>query len=290
MAVKRRRGNGSVAPYIFISPFIISFILFFLAPSIYSLILSLFKYRGYGAATFVGFNNYTTLLTYSRFWSSVRNTLFYYLVHLVPSFVIPFLIAVAINSKISRFKRVYKASIFVPHMVSVAASALVWRILLSTRNGVVNAVLGTQIPFLESGAIMKWSVIILYLWRGIGWFLVVFLSGLTTVGDEITDAANIDGANAFQEMVFVTIPIMKPIFMFAFVMDTITSLKMFTEPTLLLNAGASSAPVEGETIMSILTRNISGGNFGMASATGWILFIMILSAALLQLKVFSKEE
>ena len=279
-----------IAPYLFISPFLISFIAFFAFPSVYSLILSFYRYKGYGSATFVGVNNYIALLTYGQFWQTVKNTGFYYLIHLIPIMVIPFLLAIAMNSKLSILKKFTKSTIFLPQIVSVVAAALVFRIMMSTRYGMINQMLGTQIPFLEDEKLMKWSVTIMFIWRGIGWFLVVFLAGLTTIDAELSDAVAIDGANKRQEIFFITIPMMKPIFLFCFVMDTITSLKLFVEPNLLLASSSSvGAPQMGETIMNQLTLNINNGSFGMASAVGWILFLIILVVSFVQFRFFEER-
>lgn len=279
------------APYLFILPFLISFVIFFAVPSIYSFVLSFCKYKGYGAITFVGLDNYLALLDYGTFWKAIGNTLFYYVMHIVPVMVIPFLLAVVLSSKAHILLRKHvKATLFLPQITSVVATALIFRIMLSTRSGIVNNIFGTQIPFLEDPKYMKWSVVIMLVWRALGWFMVVFLAGLTTIDEALNDAAAIDGANPLEKMLFVTIPIMKPIFTFAFVMDTISSFKLYTEPTLLILGGQSGgASPNTMTILNLLTTNINGGSFGMASAVGWILFLMILLVSVVQFKLLKED-
>ncbi len=288
--MKKKFRISKLAPYLFIMPFLISFIIFFAVPSIYSLVLSLFKYKGYGGMKFVGFDNYLSLLQYGTFWKAIGNTLFIYVVHIIPVMVISFLLAVALNSGRVFLSRYVKGILFLPQITSVVATALIFRILLSTRTGVINSVLGTKIPFIEDPRFMKWSIVALVIWRSIGWFMVIFLAGLTTIDESVNDAAAIDGANAFRRMIHITIPIMKPIFMFAFVMETISSFKFYTESTLLITGGQSSnIPTASMTIMNLLTTNINGGAFGMASAVGWILFLMILVVSLIQFRIFKEE-
>ena len=288
--MKKKFRISKLAPYLFIMPFLISFIIFFAVPSLYSLILSLFKYKGYGGMKFVGFDNYLSLLQYGTFWKAIGNTLFIYVVHIIPVMVISFLLAVALNSGRVFLSRYVKGILFLPQITSVVATALIFRIVLSTRPGVINSVLGTKIPFIEDPRFMKWSIVALVIWRSIGWFMVIFLAGLTTIDESVNDAAAIDGANAFRRMIHITIPIMKPIFMFAFVMETISSFKFYTESTLLITGGQSSnIPTASMTIMNLLTTNINGGAFGMASAVGWILFLMILVVSLIQFRIFKEE-
>ncbi|TDF94828.1 carbohydrate ABC transporter permease [Paenibacillus piri] len=270
-----------LTPYLFILPFIISFFIFFVFPSLYSFVLSFYQYRGYGTASFIGLDNYIALFKYPTFWTAVYNTLFYWIVHIVPVMAISFLLAVAVNSRLTKWKAVYKPLIFLPQIMASVASALIFKIIFATRYGVINSLLGTQIFFLEDPVLMKWTVVALIIWRAVGWYFVIYLAGLTTISDEIQEAATIDGAGAGQRLWYITVPLMKPIFLFAFMMDTIGSLKIYNEPLLMFSTGMD-APTEVIPILSILTRNISGGNFGLASAVGWILFAMILLVSLLQ--------
>jgi ABC-type sugar transport system permease subunit len=296
-SISNKRAPSSLAfwdklvPYLFILPFIFSFFIFFVFPSIYSFILSFFRYKGYGSADFVGLDNYIALFIYPTFWTAVYNTVFYWIVHIVPVMTISFLLAVAVNSKLVRWKSFYKPIIFLPQITAAVASALIFKVIFATRYGVINNLLGTQIFFLEDAALMKWTVVALIMWRAIGWYFVIYMAGLTTISDEIQEAATIDGANAAQRLWYITIPLMRPIFLFAFMIDTIGSLKIYTEPLLMFSTGMD-APTDIIPILSILTRNISGGNFGLASAVGWILFVMILLVSLLQYKLLrgGKDE
>jgi ABC-type sugar transport system permease subunit len=203
--------------------------------------------------------------------------------------VISFLLAVALQSKLLRGKSFYKTMIFLPQVVAVVAGALVWRIIFSTQSGVVNYLLGTSFPFLESSTLMKWSVVVFISWRAIGWFFIIFLAGLTTINEEINEAAMIDGAKFWGKMRNITLPLMKPFFLFAFLIDSINSLKIFTEPNLMLG-NTGSIPVDGMPIINLITTNINGGNFGMASAMGWLLFIMTLVISIIQFAVFRGER
>lgn len=277
-------------PYLFILPFLVSFLVFFAGPFVYSLGLSLHRYRGYGAASFVGLANYRNLLLYPDFWLSVRNTFFYFVAHWLPVTGVSFVLAYGLWSQqfsapVTRF---YKTIIFMPRVVSVVAAALLFRVFLSTRVGVVNSFLGTRIPFLEDYVLMRWSVVSLVTWRAIGWFLVVYLAGLTTVSDDVLDSTRIDGANFLQRLVYIVLPIMKPIFLFAFIMDTITSMRLFTEPNVLMPA--LTLPPQVQPMVNVLTRNIDGGNYGMAASVGWVLFLMTMTLALILMRLFREKD
>lgn len=281
--------KDKIVPYIFISPFIFSFVIFFLFPALYSLGLSFFNYRGFGEARFVGFDNFINILQYKTFWTSVYNTLFYLFFHWIPVIIISFILALVVRTRSLILQRFLKPLIFLPHMMAIVAASLVWRVIFSTRHGVINVLLGTQIPFLDDPRLMKWSVVVLMLWKSIGWFFVVFLAGLTTISDEVREAAKIDGASNFKTTLYVIIPIMKPIFLFTFLMETINTLKIYTQPNLLIS-GWLSAPVQAKPIMSIVIDNMKTGFFGMACAAGWLLFLGILLVSLVQLKLFKNTD
>lgn len=277
--MKRRK----VLPYLFILPFMLSFVLFFAIPALYSLVLSFLSYKGYGQAKFIGINNYVALFSYSAFWKAVKNTIFYFLIHLIPVMAGAFAIALAMQTKfLGRLQKVFKPIFFLPQIVPVMATALTFRIIFSKNTGAINQMFGSSVAWLEDSAWMRWCVVVLIVWRSVGWFMVIFLAGLTTISSDIKEAAIIDGATGFQVVTRITMPLMKPIFLFAFVMDAISSFKIYTEPNILI-AGTGTLPTDAAPIMNIIANNIKSGNFGMASAAGWILFAMILVISLVEM-------
>lgn len=287
MRIRRQskiQASNNRAAFLFLSPFLVSFSVFFLFPSCYSLFLSFVKYNGYSKLRFVGLANYKNMLTYSTMWRCLGNTLLYAFSSFAAVMVVAFLLAVIVRSKsVIKFQRIYKPIIFMPQMCVAVAASLVFQVVFGGQVGVLNQVFGISVPFLNDLSLMKYPIIILIIWRHVPWYFVVFLSGLTTIGDEIEDAASIDGANALQRLLYITIPIMKPTFMLTFINYTINSMKLFTEPNLLLN---SQPPLQISPYMNLITTNIGSANFGMASALGWFLTLVILTITLVQLRLF----
>lgn len=277
----RRQGRrfgwrDQIVPYLFIAPFLVSFLVFFAVPSVASVVLSVYRYPGYGTATFVGLQNYSSLLQSPDFQRSVVNTAFYWLVPMVPLIGGAFVLAVLVRSKMARWTRAYRAFLFVPQIMAPVAAALVWRVVLSNQ-GLLNEVFGLDVNWVSDPAANRWGVVMLLLWRGIGWYFVIFLAGLTGVPDELLEAAELDGANFPQRVRLVLIPLLKPILLFAVVIDTITSIQLFTEPNILLGSGLSTAgaPPSAAPIMNQVVTNITGGQFGLAAAVGWLMFVSI---------------
>lgn len=276
-------------PYLFILPFMISFFLFFLYPATYSLILSFFQYRGYGAMKFVGWNNYASLLQYGYFWVTLKNVLFYFTASFVPLMGISFILALILMSNEIQCRRVFKATIFMPQIMAFVCVALVWRIILSTRSGLFFQCFGFQIPFLTNPSLARWSVVFTLLWQGIGWYMVVFLAGLTSISRDVLEAAQVDGANGLKRITTIVLPMMKPTFKLAFVINAISAIKLSVEPGLLLSA-SMDAPEYAATSIGLLIKYMQGGTYGMASATGWILFMVILILSMVQYKLLGEEN
>lgn len=286
----RSKRHEKMVPYLFIAPFLISFAVFFVFPAGYSLVLSFFKYKGYGKATFVGLNNYHSLLHYSAFWKAIGNTLFYFLVHLLPVMGFAFLFAVLLQSeRIGKIRNVFKPILFLPQVVPVMASVLTFRVIFSTYTGAINQVFGLTVSWLDDPNIMRWTVVAYSVWRSTGWFMIIYLTGLTTINPSLYEAAILDGATSAQRIFYITIPMMRSIFLFAFIMDAISSFKVYTEVNVLL-AGVGNAPTHAAPIMNLVTTNMKNGNFGMSSAAGWLLFLMILVISLVELLLMREKE
>ncbi|GAA3215256.1 carbohydrate ABC transporter permease [Dactylosporangium siamense] len=280
-----------LAPYGFIAPFVVSFALFFAIPSIVSIGLSFTRYSGYGPVEWVGLRNYRSLLDSPNFHQSVLNTLFYWLVPLVPMLGGAFLLAMVVRSKLTRWGRIYKPLLFIPQVMAPVAAGLVWRVILSG-NGVVNSVFGLDVNWLGDPDAMKWGVVLLLVWRGLGWYFVVFLAGLTSIPNDLLEAAEMDGTTAWQRVRHVVLPLMRPIVLFALVIDTIASLQLFTEPNLLVGGAGSTtgAPPSAAPVMNQIITNISGGQFGLAAAVGWLMFIAIAVFSVVQFRLFREER
>ncbi|MGB3305593.1 MAG: sugar ABC transporter permease [Thermomicrobiales bacterium] len=284
-----RRGFWErLAPYLLIAPFVFSFLILFVIPALYSLVLSLYRYRGYGKATYIGTANYDRMLNYHQFWSSWTNTIVYWLGSAALTIVLSFLLAVLVYSSSIFGKRFYKPAIFIPNVMAAVAAALIFQIIFSPESGVLNAVLGTHIAWDQNVWWGRLAVILLRSWHSIGWFFVIFLAGLTTINPELYDAAKVDGANAWQTMGSITIPLMRRTFLFALVIISINSMRLFAEPNLLFSNNL--APPQFQPIMNQLYQNLRGADFGAAAAVAWLIFIPIVVVSLVQFRLLRERE
>lgn len=284
-----QRTNNRVA-YLFIMPFILLHIVVTVIPVGYSFVLSFFSYKGYGTATFIGLDNYINLFNYKNMWIALYNTFFYFVMHTIPCLILGFLLGMAVRSNVvKRVQGLYKPLIFLPQMCAVVASCLVFSILFGTKTGVINEIFGTQIPFLTDNNLLKWPVTAMIIWRSLGWFFIILLTGMTSVSDELVEAATIDGANGIQRIFYIIIPVMKPIFSFLIITEAINSLKIYTEPNLVIHR-FQLAPSAAAPFTNIVINALNGGNFGNASAAGWILCIITFILTIFMLRGFKGRE
>lgn len=210
---------------------------------------------------------------------------------IVPGITLSFLLAVLIHSRYVKWKTFYKICIYLPQTLATVAASLIFIVILGTNTGVINSLFHTRIPFLENPEYTRWAVVAVITWRGIGWYLLIYLAGLSNIDTEVIESARIDGANAFGMLLKITIPLMRPIFSYTIVIGTINSLKIYTEPKVLLSTVAA-LPVSVQPVVAMLVNNVQGGVFGMASAIGWVLFVLIFTVYMILYKGlgFGKEE
>jgi ABC-type sugar transport system permease subunit len=265
----------SLQPYVFITPFLLSFAGLFLGPAAYAFYLSFTRYRGFGVARWVGLENYRVILGYDVFWTMLGNTLFYWVAHALPMLTLAFVLAVGVQSRTIRWVRTFKTAVFLPQMLASVATALLFQNIFGTHYGLADRMLGFDTPWLTDPMLSRWTVVAVLIWRSTGYWFVVFLAGLTTISPEIDEAASLDGAGGMQRLLRITLPLMRPTLLFAVLVDAIVTLRLFAEPNVLLGKAGTLAPVTAAPLLNLVVEQMHGGQFGAAAATGWLLFVLI---------------
>jgi ABC-type sugar transport system permease subunit len=287
---RNRRWVDRLAPYLFIAPFMLAFVLIFLGPALYSLVLSFARYRGYGEPNWIGLTNYRNMLQYAVFWTTLRNVFFYWIAHSLPMMPFAFLLAVLINSKVVVHKHLFKPIIYMPQVVAGVASALLFQNFFGTKYGILNTLLGVEIPWLTDPVLARWAVVFLLVWRGTGYWFVVFMAGLTSISEEVMEASIVDGANAWQRMIHVTVPLMRNSFLFAFVVDAIVTLRLFAEPNVLAGKPGTLASTWMAPVVNLIVEGVRAAQFGQAAAVGWLLFIVTALISWFQFRIFRERD
>jgi multiple sugar transport system permease protein len=279
-----------VIPYLFIMPNLVLFAVFVLGPVIFSFGMSFTNWDGLGRPAFTGIRNYARLLEDDLFRTAVRNTFIYSIGTVLPMLVISLGLALMLNSKL-RGRGFYRVMVYLPVVISWVAGALVWRLMFLHPDGIINSVLQsfgmepqlwTSDPILAMPAIMWMS-----LWKGLGFYTVIYLAGLQTIPPTIYEAAMIDGADRKQLFWSITLPLLRPTTLFALVIGIIASFEVFIPVYLMTNGGPGYSSMV--MVMAIYRAAFQQYQMGYASAMAVVLFLVIFAISVLQFRFFGRE-
>jgi multiple sugar transport system permease protein len=295
------------APYIFVSPFFILFLIFGLFPMLFSMYVSLTKWdavSGLGGMEFVGFDNYRFLFAEdTAFWNSLRQTAYIAILSGLPQHLLAIPIAFAIHTGLKRFQAGITAVYFAPYISSIAAVTAVFSALYSERQGMLNWLIlevFNKIPLLQNiipDDPVRWigdrhmipiAISIMVVWRYLGWNIVLYLAGLQAIPQDLYEAAAVDGASKGQQFRYITLPLLRPTIYTAVTFTIIGNMQLFAEPFLLVNreGGPGNA---GRTAMVYLWDNAFNNLlFGDAAAQTWVLFVMIIGLTIINNIIFSR--
>lgn len=296
--IKKFVYSQKVAPYVFVLPFILIFLIFWFFPLVNSFVMS-FQDRMLGQdPKWIGEANYSKLLTDKVFLTSIKNSVVYMVGTLVLLIPFPMLFAVMINSKLMMGREFFKSSFFLPALTSVAVAGTIFRLTFGEMEGsLMNSFLGLfgvePIKFLKDGNWSMAALLILACWRWTGVNMLYYLSGLKSIDNEYYEAASIDGASAWQKFRTITMPLLKPTTVYVTTISVYAGLAMFTESLMMFNGNKSPQNI-GLTIVGYLYRQgIEQNKLGYAAAVGIVLLIIAMVINLTQLKfsgMFKKEE
>jgi multiple sugar transport system permease protein len=282
---RRRKGliarKEQRAAYLFLSPWLIGLTLFWVAPIVASLLLSLSEYKIIGSPHWVGLDNYKEMLTEDRtFWVSIRVTLKYMLLSVPLYLICGLLLSLLLNLKM-RGINLFRTILFLPSVLSGVAVAVLWVALLNPDVGAVNQALrriGIEDPprWLDSPTWAVPSVVLVGLW-GIGGGAIIYLSGLQNISGQLYEAALLDGAGPFQRFRYVTLPMLTPTLLFVLLTSLIDAFQVFDIAYVLSRGGQGGL---GDSLqfylINLWNEAFVNGRYGYASALAWV---MVLAAA-----------
>jgi multiple sugar transport system permease protein len=269
----------------FLTPNIIGFLAFTAIPVVTSLIISLYDWPVLGNREFIGFGNYVRLFTRDPLFLKVLGNTFVYVVFYVSfNFLLAMSLAVWLTGKISG-RQFYRSIFFIPQVTPVVAMAMIWRYLFMPQYGLINNVLSSfgvpDINWLGDMNIAMIAIIIMSLWQGFGYNMVIFIAGLLGVPASQKEAARIDGASNRKVFFRITLPLMSPSIFFAIVMTVISSFQVF-EQTLTMTAGGPGN-VTNTIVLYLYQNAFTYLKMGYASSMAWILFAMIMVVTAIQM-------
>lgn len=284
------------APYVFISPFFLLFLIFGLFPLLFSLFLAFHLWSpldGLGHWKFVGFENFALALgAQDMFWKTLKNTLWIGLLSGIPQHLVALPLAFIIHQSLRRFQGAFSTVLFLPYITNAVAIAIVFATLYSERLGILNYLRGMigldPVRWLGDPSMVPYSVAAVVFWRFVGWNTVLYLSGLQAISEDVYEAATVDGANQVQKFWFITLPLLRPMMFYAFTLTIVGSMQLFEEPFMLLNDGGGSGGAGLTTAMHIFNTAFRDLDMGYASAMSWLLFLAIFVMSMLNNALFSR--
>ncbi len=293
-APKTRWGRGRgrrIAPYLFVSPFVVVFLAFSVYPMFFTARLSMTSWRGAGAAQWVGWDNYSYLLGNSAFWGSLTNSLVLWLLIVPVQMVLSVGIAVLLNSATLRLRGLYRVAFIVPFVTPLVAVAQIWVVLFDQNYGAVNSVLSSlglpDIGWLTTSTWAKPSIALLFLWKTTGFIIIIVLSGLQSIDSTLYEAASIDGASRSRQLWSITVPLLMRTIMFAVVLQTLAVFQMFAEPFVLTQGGPYGSTT---TAGYNLYKYINQGDLGTGAANSLLLVVIVLALSLMFVRLMRPKD
>jgi multiple sugar transport system permease protein len=273
---RKPAGRRIIVGYIFIAPFMLGFVLWFLIPALTSVWMAFQNWNMITPPKFIGLDNFKKIATDKLFWQSLKVTTIYTAVSVPLSLVVAFLLALLMNVKV-RGIAVFRTLYYMPGIVPAVANAILWAWILNSDFGLLNAFLHIfgipRILWLQDPRWALPALILMSLW-GLGGAMVIFLAGLQGIPNEFYEAAEIDGAGWWSKLRHVTLPLMSPVIFFNLIMGLIGTFQIFTAGYLITNGGPQNA-----TLFYVLYLYRNGFQYfqmGYAAALAWVLTFIIM--------------
>ena len=286
------RKKFSWTPYLFLLPAIAFLSLTSFLPIFQAIYLSFTNYDFIGNPNFIGWENYTKLWSDRTFWKVMNNTLIY-LIFVVPSLVILSLVlAILVNQKLRSIK-FFRAVYYFPVIVSVVVAGIAWKWVYA-ENGILNYFLSiiawqpVKITWLTNPQTAIFAIMAVVIWRGIGYYMVIYLAGLQAIPADLYEAAAIDGSDGWQKHFDITIPLMQPYIILVSIISSISAMKIFEEVYIMSQGGPANST---KTVVYYLyDKGFTSLEMGYASAIGVFLFLIIFVISILTFKFINPTK
>ncbi|MFA7659202.1 MAG: sugar ABC transporter permease [Candidatus Gastranaerophilaceae bacterium] len=277
--------NKSFMGWVFILPALLGTFVFIIIPVIFSFGLSFMHWDLINKAQFVGLSNYKDIFTDPLFGKILLNTFVFAISTSIFAVIIPLVLACILNSKI-RGSEFFKTAYFLPFVTPMIVIAVIWQWIFDPNIGILNHILHLHINWLYDPNFAMPAIIIVSVWKLVGYNMVIFLSGLSALNQSLFEASKIDGANAFDTFRFITVPLLSPTIFFVVVITCISSFQIFDLIYLMTQGG----PLDSTNVLvyAIYKNAFEYFKIGQASAIAYVLFIIILALTLIQWQLRKK--
>lgn len=297
MKVRHAR-KETLTGYLFVAGFLLCYIVFTLYPMIDALVISFFNWDIVNPRTFTGLNNYKTVLSDPRFWSSLWHTIEFLLCSTIPLMVGSFMLAVLINCKLLKFQSLFRGIYFSPNVLTVTIVSFIWSKMLDPMSGIMNQGLKAigllapgmrnQIYWTSDPDVVWWAITLITLWWTVGYNMILYLSAMQNIPNAIYEAAELDGANSFQRLIYITFPYLKDMHVTLLFMQIIASFKVFGQIYLVTKGGPSGRTTA--FIQYIYETAFSRFQIGQGCAASILFFVVIFVVSFTQMKLMNRSS
>ena len=287
-----------IAPALFIAPAAVALILTMAVPMADAVMLSLQNWNGMSPPSWAGFSNYLALSHDQTFFRALWHTAYFTVCTVILQTVLPLLIASLLNSGI-RGSTVFRTLYFMPVIISLAISGLLWAMLFEPNFGAVNGFLRavglgrfTQLWLAGADTVMP-SVIIVSVWQSLGFYLVIFFAALQGVPTELYEAAELDGANAWSRFLHVTVPTIRPVILIVIVLNTINGIKVFDQIWVMTAGGPNYASATLGTYLYAIAFGAMGASnprLGYATAIAMVILLLSIVVSMIQIRLGRRRD
>lgn len=291
--MKKEKQIKTERPYILmVLPALLIFIIFFVLPLLSTAKYSFYNWTNYSPdIVFCGLANYKKLFSDKTLTMGIGNTLTYAVLCVLLQSVLALPIAVALNSKLAG-RNIFRAIYFCPAVLSTLVVGYLWKYLLSNSDyGFFNQILVAlgleRVNFFGDGTIALYAIILIEVWQWFGWAMVIYLGNLQSISEDLYEAASMDGANGWRKFWHITVPGLAPAIKVNLVTGMISGLKVFDIVISTTNGGPAH---QTETILTMMFRRFSDGNYGFAAAFGMLFLVVSMLLASVLLGIFNKWE
>jgi multiple sugar transport system permease protein len=289
---QKRKGQGrkKLLPYLLVSPYLIFVLIFVVFPVLFCFFLTFHKWNIISPMKFVGTDNYARLLHDRLFWKSIGNTFKFLLLHIPLQLALSLTLAYLLNHTI-RAIAFFRASFFMPVIVSGVVVTILWQQLLGYDFGLINH-LGQIFGFKKVGWLVDpdvaiYSIAVMATWKNVGLYVILFLIGLQTVPAQYYEAAKMEGATKWQQFYHITIPLINPTIFMVVILSTIGGFSLFIEPYIMTGGGPLNTTLSA--VLYIYKQAFEYYNMGYSATLGFFYAILIMTAVIIQKKTIEKE-
>ncbi len=289
--MQKRKLKKSILPYFLVSPYLIHLLIFVAFPVVFSVILTFHKWNIISPMHYVGFDNFVRLFQDRLFWQAIYNTFIFLFIHIPLQIIIALTLAYFLNQKIL-FKGFFRASFFLPFIISGVVVTILWQQLYGYNSGLINNILKSiglgKIEWLTNTHIAIISIALMATWKNVGLYVILFLVGLQTVPQRYYEAADVEGASQWQKFRYITLPAINPTIFMIVILSTIGGFGLFIEPYIMTGGGPLNSTLSA--MLYIYKQAFEFYHMGYSATIGLSFSVIIMIIVVIQKYAIERDE